>query len=503
MSRPTDAALSYGEAAGRWVLAAAVLGSSVAFLDATVVNIALPAIGKDLDAGVTGLTWTVNAYALTLAAFVLVGGSLGDRHGRRRMFLIGVGWFGVASLGCAAAQNIATLVTFRALQGFGGALLTPGALAILQASFRAEDRSRAIGAWSGLAGIAGAVGPLLGGWLVDAASWRWIFLVNVPVVVVAFLIAARHVPESRAPGSGGRLDAAGACLAAVGLGALTYALTAWSARGFGSVEVRVGLGLGLVALAAFVVREWTAAEPMLPLDVFTAPRFTATNLVTFCVYAALGGVFFWLVITLQVVSRWDALTAGLSLLPVTVLMLLFSPRAGMLGDRLGPRIPMTAGPLLAAVGVGLLTRIGPHASYLADVLGPITLLGVGLTLTVTPLTATVLGAVEDARAGLASGVNNAVARTGGLLLVALLPTLTGLGADGFAAPAVLGPAFRTAMLVCAALLALGGLLAGLTIGPPAPPRGSPDRPVSARRHCAVDAPPPALAPGRFRRPGPY
>ncbi|HEX6247465.1 MAG TPA: MFS transporter [Nocardioidaceae bacterium] len=480
--------LGYGEPAGRWVLAATVLGSSVAFLDATVVNIALPAIGSDLDAGVSGLTWTVNAYTLTLAAFVLVGGSLGDRYGRRRVFMVGAAWFGVASLVCALATSVGILVAFRALQGVGAALLTPGALAILQATFRAEDRSRAIGAWSGLAGITGAVGPFLGGWLVEVGSWRWIFLLNLPVVVAVLAIAARHVPESRDDAATGRLDLGGAALAAVGLGSLTYGLAAWSEQGLAAVAVQVGIGLGLVALAAFVAWEARTARPMLPLDIFAAPRFGVTNLVTFLVYAALGGVFFWLVVTLQVVSGWSPLTAGLSLLPVTVLMLLFSPRAGVVGDRLGPRIPMTVGPLLGALGVALLARVGPDASYLTDVVVPTTLLGAGLTLTVTPLTATVLGALEEERAGLASGVNNAVARTGGLLLVAVLPAVTGLGAGGFGDPVALEPAFRTAMLVCAALLAVGGLVAAVTIRPlPKPSRE--EGPACPRRHCAVDATP--------------
>ena len=492
MSAQPGAGLRYGERAGRWVLAATVLGSSVAFLDATVVNIAIPAIGADLGAGVTGLTWTVNAYTLTLAAFVLVGGSLGDRFGRRRVFMVGVAWFGLASLACGLAVDIGMLVAFRGLQGVGAALLTPGALALLQATFRAEDRSRAIGAWSGLAGIAGAVGPFLGGWLVDVASWRWIFLLNLPVVVAVLAIAARHVPESRAGSPVGPLDLPGAALAAAGLGAVTFGLSAWSEQGAGGVAVRAALVSGLVALAGFVVRERLTAAPMLPLEVFAVPRFAVTNLVTFLVYAALGGVFFWLVVTLQVVAGWSPLTAGLSLLPVTVLMLLFSPRAGALGDRLGPRIPMTVGPLLAAVGVGLLTGVGPEASLLVDVLGPVTLLGVGLTVTVAPLTATVLGAVEEERAGLASGVNNAVARTGGLLLVAVLPALTGLGTDGFADPAALGPAFASAMVICAGLLALGGVVAAVAVRPVrAPPPGR-DQAACPARHCAVDTSPVGL-----------
>ena len=366
--QPTPGGLAYGEPAGRWVLAAAVLGSAVAFLDMTVVNVALPAIREDLGAGVAGLTWIVNAYTLTLAAFVLVGGSLGDRYGRRRVFLIGAAWFGAASLACAVATDIRMLIVFRALQGVGAALLTPGSLAILQTTFRREDRSRAIGAWSGLAGIAGAVGPFLGGWIVELASWRWIFLINVPVVLVVLAIASRHVPESRDPAEAAPLDLPGAVLAAGGLGALTYGLSLSAEQGLGSLQVQLGLGLGVLALGGFVVRERTTRHPMLPLGLFRIPRFGLTNLVTFLVYAALGGVFFWLVVTLQVVAGWGPLQAGLALLPVTVLMLLFSPRAGRFGDRVGPRVPLTLGPLVAAAGVALLSRVEADATYLLDVL---------------------------------------------------------------------------------------------------------------------------------------
>jgi MFS family permease len=489
MAGDSEAGVRYGEAAGRWVLAATVLGSSVAFLDATVVNIALPTIGRDLGAGASGLTWTVNAYTLTLAAFVLVAGSLGDRFGRRRVFRVGGVWFGVASLVGAVATGIGMLVAFRALQGVGGALITPGSLAILQATFRAEDRARALGAWSGLAGIAGAVGPFLGGWLVEAASWRWIFLINVPVVVAVVVISARHVPESRDLSAAGGPRQRDRGRAAEGQSAQRCVDLGGRRLVKKSLTAQAALVLGVLALAVFLVWERRTAAPMLPLGVFAAPRFSATNLVTFVVYAALGGVFFWLVITLQVVSGWSPLTAGLSLLPVTILMLFFSPRAGVLGDRLGPRVPMTVGPLVAAVGVALLMRVGPDASALADVVLPVTLLGVGLTITVAPLTATVLAAVPAEQAGLASGVNNAVARTGGLVLVAVLPAVTGLGGRGFAEPAELQPAFRTAMAICAALLALGAVVAAFGLRRAPAPSTLEKGPAAARRHCAVDAPP--------------
>lgn len=477
--------IAFGEPRARWVLAATVLGSGLALIDATVVNIALPAIGRDLGSGLAGLTWTVNAYTLTLASFILLGGSLGDRLGRRRVFMTGVAWFAVASALCGAAPSIETLVAARALQGVGGALLTPGSLAILQASFRSEDRARAIGAWSGLGGIAAAVGPFLGGWLVQATSWRWVFLVNLPVAAAVLLIARRHVPESLDPGASPRTDAAGAALVAVGLGALTYGLVSWPAAGPGAPRVVAGIAVGVLVLTAFLLRERAAAYPMLPLGLFGSRLFSTVNVVTFAVYAALGGVFLWLVVTLQVVAGFSPTAAGVSLLPVTLVMLALSARVGALGQRIGPRLPMTVGPLVSAVGVLGLLRIGPGSGYLVDVLAPVVVFGLGLALTVAPLTASVLSAVPESRAGLASGVNNAVARTAGLVAVAVLPVVTGLGADGFQDAAALEPAFRVAMLVCAGLLAAGGVLAFLFVRVPPALTEQP----SARRHCAVDAPP--------------
>jgi EmrB/QacA subfamily drug resistance transporter len=370
--------LRYETAAGRWVLLATVLGSSLAFIDATVVNIALPAIGHDLDSDAAGLQWTVNGYGLSLAALILLGGSLGDRYGRKRVFLIGVGWFAAASLLCGIAPNVEMLIGARVLQGIGGALLTPGALAILEASFVRADRSRAIGAWSGLGGIGGALGPFLGGWLLEMANWRLIFLINVPLALVVMGVTVRHVPESSNPAAVRELDLAGVLTGALGLGGLTYGFTAWPEHGPGSSAVLVPLLVGVLGMLAFVLVERRSAHPMLPLGVFRSAAFTGANLVTFLVYAATGGVFFLVVLNLQVVAGYPPLEAGIALLPVTALMLLLSARAGALGQRIGPRIPMTVGPLVCAVALLLLSRIGPDASYPVHVLPAAIVLGFGL-----------------------------------------------------------------------------------------------------------------------------
>jgi EmrB/QacA subfamily drug resistance transporter len=486
--------LAYGEPAARWVLLATVLGSSLTFVDATVVNIALPAIGKDLGAGLSALTWTVNSYTLTLACLILLGGSLGDRLGRRRVFIIGVAWFATASMLCGLAPNIQTLVAARALQGIGGALLIPGSLAILQASFRPADRARAIGAWSGLAGVAGATGPFIGGWLIGVTSWRWIFLINVPIAVTVVIVAGRHVPESSDPAASHHIDFTGAALAALGLAALTYGLIAWPVRGLSSPAVWGPVATAVVALTAFLFWEARATEPMLPLGIFSSRVFSATNAVTFVVYAALSGVFFWLVLTLQLVVGFTPLAAGVSLLPMTLIMLAFSARAGALSTRIGPRIPMTAGPILAALGVAALARIGPGASYLRDVLPAVTVFGSGLTLTVAPLTATALGSAPGNHSGLASGVNNAVARIGGLLAVAVLPIAAGISGRSYADPAVLEPAFHMVIRVCVALLVTGGLLAAAFVRTPEPSPGEAHEPQARTPEpilhcCPVDGPP--------------
>jgi EmrB/QacA subfamily drug resistance transporter len=479
----------YAEAAGRWVLFATVLGSGLTFLDATVVNIALPRIGDDFDAGAAALQWTVNGYTLSLAALILLGGSLGDRFGRRRMFVVGTAWFAVASLLCGIAPNVETLIAARVLQGVGGALLTPGSLAILEASFESDDRAKAIGAWSGMAGVAGAIGPFLGGWLIEAASWRLVFLINVPLAALVIWVALRHVPESSNPAAARRFDIAGLATGAAGLAGLTYGFTAWAADGPGSPAVLVALAVGVGGLAAFLLVERRSREPMLPLELFTIRPFTAANLVTFAVYAALGGVFFLVVLNLQVVAGYNPLAAGTALLPVTALMLVLSARAGALGQRIGARVPMTAGPLACAGALLLLSRVGADVTYLVDVLPAAILLGLGLSLTVAPLTATALGSVPERHAGIASGVNNAVARAAGLLAVATLPLAAGIGTGSLTDAGDLAPVYRNAMLICAGLLALGAVAAAALV--PARARREPASRVPV--HCGVTGPAPHVA----------
>ncbi|GAA1990244.1 MFS transporter [Kitasatospora viridis] len=471
-------------AQGRWVVLAAALGSGMAMLDGTVVNVALPHIGAELGASLASLQWTVNAYLLTLAGLILLGGSLGDRYGRRRVFLIGVVWFAAASGLCAIAPTVGVLIAARALQGIGGALLTPGSLALLQATFHPDDRSAAVGAWSGLGGVATAVGPLLGGWLVSGPGWRWIFVLNLPLAVVVVLLTVRHVPESRDDEATGRFDVPGAVLAALALGGVTYALTD-AAEGF-SAAVAVSALAGVLLAVAFVVVERRAAEPMLPLGLFSSRLFTVVNLVTLGIYGALGGIFFYLQVQLQTVAGFSPLVAGVAFAPVTLLMLLFSAGAGRLATRLGPRLPLTLGPLIAAAGVLLMLRIGSHASYWADVLPAAVLFGVGLTLLVAPLTATVLAAVEVRRAGIASGVNNAAARAAGLIAVAALPLLTGLSGDQYRVPSAVDSAFRTAVWICAGVLAGAGLLALATV-PGKAPEAAPE--PDATWYCQTTAPP--------------
>jgi EmrB/QacA subfamily drug resistance transporter len=448
-----------------------VLGSGLAFIDATVVNVALERIGTDFGADFTGLQWTVNAYTLTLAAFILLGGSLGDHFGRRRVFLVGVVWFACASLLCGLAPDIGTLIAARALQGVGGALLTPGSLALISASFRGPDRAAAIGAWSGLGGIAGAIGPFLGGWLVEW-NWRTVFLINLPLAALIVVIALRHVPESRDTESAPGLDVAGTVVGAVGLGALTYGLTGLGERGPDPLLL-AAVGLGVLALVGFVLVERRSPHPLVPPRLFANATFSAANAATLLVYGALGVVFVLLVLQLQVVAGFTPLAAGTALLPVTVIMLVFSARAGALAGRIGPRLPMTLGPLVSAAGLLLLLRVDATASWLVDVLPAVTVFGAGLTLTVAPLTSTVLDAAPDRFAGAASGVNNAVARAAGLLAVAVVPGLAGIRGEVYTDPVAFAAGFRTAMMISAGLLVAAAVVAFVLLRRP-------------RRECAPD-----------------
>jgi EmrB/QacA subfamily drug resistance transporter len=453
-----------GEASGRWVVLATVLGSAVVMVTGTVVNVALPAIGEDLGAGVSGRQWVVTSYLLTLSALILLGGSLGDRYGRRRTFVIGVVGFAATSVACALAPSLPLLVAARVAQGAAGALLTPGSLSIIQASFAPADRARAIGLWSALGGIGAAVGPLVGGLLIDLLSWRWIFLINLPLGALVVL-AARHIPESRGGAARGRLDLSGALLSVASLGGLTFAVIEAPGRGLTAPPVAAALVGGLLAGAAFAVVERRRANPMLPPGIFASHQFTSANVLTFVVYAALGGVFFLLVQHLQIVLGYSATAAGAATLPITGLLLVLSERAGAVAQRIGPRIPLTAGPALLAVGMVLLGGIDAGDPYLGVVLPAVVVFGLGLSATVAPVTATVLAAAPDAHAGVASGVNNAVSRVAQLLAVAVLPVAAGLGGDlsGDISAARFDDGFTTAMRIAAALAALGAVQAWLTI----------------------------------------
>ena len=487
--------VAYGSREGRGILTATIVASGVAFLDMTIVNVALPSIGRSLGAGLAGLQWTVDAYLLTLTAFLLPGGALGDRVGRRRVFVVGLVSFAVASALCGLAPGPRGLVLARAVQGLAAALLVPGSLAILRASFRPEDAGRAVGTWAGLSGVATAVGPLAGGWLAEAVSWRAIFFVNAPLAAVALRAALRSVPESRDPGRG-RVDVLGAALAAAGLGGIVVALIEGGAHG-GTV-VWIAGGAGVAALAAFLLVEARRTDPMLPLSLFGARTFSAVNAVTLAVYFALGGALFLAVLQLQVGAGWSPLAAGAALTPVTLLVLVLSPPAGRLCARSGPRRLLVAGPLVCAVGLALLGRVGAGAGYARDVLPGVAALGVGLGLTVAPLTTAVLVAAPAERAGIASAVNNAVARLAGLLAVAALPLAGGISAAQLA-QGTLGAGYRRAMLLAAAVAALGGAVAAATLGATDAPRrralgapaGAPPAPRPAPRGRT---PPPPRAP---------
>lgn len=442
----------------RRVLAVSVLGSAMAFLDATVVNVALPSIADDLAADVRGLQWVLDGYLVTLTALLLLGGSLGDRYGRRRVFLAGIAGFTAASVLCGLAPTTELLVAARALQGVGAALLVPESLALLSATVAYEERGRWIGAWSGLTGAASAVGPFVGGWLVDAASWRWVFFINVPIGALVAVLAP-GVPESRDPQAPEHLDLRGAALATGGLaalaGGLIHAGEGWSVAAVGVATA------GAALLVVFAVHERRVPEPMLPPRLFRSRQFAGANLVTLAVYTGLGGAFFLVVVNLQVALEYSALEAGLAMLPVTGLLVALSTPAGAFASRFGPRLPMTAGPLIVAAGLVLLGEIGPSDSYVSAILPAATVFGFGLAVTVAPLTAAVLAAVDDDHLGVGSATNNAAARLAGLLAVAVLPAVAGVALDAPEGSSL--PGYRAAMRIAAGLCVVGAAVAFATI----------------------------------------
>jgi EmrB/QacA subfamily drug resistance transporter len=482
------AGLRYSSGPGRWVLLATVLGSALASIDATVVGIALPAIGHDFHSSLATLQWVVTAYTLTLAGLLLFAGALGDKYGRKRIFVFGVAWFAVASLLCGIAPDSPFLIAARAVQGIGAALLTPGSLAIIEASFAPEDRGRAIGAWSGLSGVGSAIGPFLGGWLIQAVSWRLIFVINLPLAVLVVAVSLRHVPESRDPDATGPVDIVGGLLATLGLIGLTYGLIEGPTAGWTSPVPLTALIAGVLLLAAFVVWEARSPAPMMPLSLFSSAQFNAANVVTFAVYGALGGALFLLPIQLIQVSGYTPLQAGISLLPITLIMLALSARSGALAARIGPRLQMTVGPLVIAAGLALFVRIGHSGNYLTEVLPAMLVFGFGLAINVAPLTATVLAAVPAEHAGMASAVNNDVARAASLIAVAVFPAAAGLTGASYLHPVKFSAGFHTASLIAAGLCVAGAAVAAAFIRNPRK-AAVPAAPAQCPLSCGLDAPP--------------
>lgn len=466
---------------GRLALTASVLASATAMLDATVVNVALPHIAADLDADVADLQWVITGYLLALASCILLGGAAGDRWGTKRVFLIGAAWFGVASLVCGLAPTLPLLVAARVFQGIGAALLTPTSLALLQSSYVKGDRARAVGAWSGLGGLAGALGPFVGGVVVDGPGWRWAFLLSVPLLIGAAL-AATAIPETDHADHHGHFDGFGAALAVLTLAPLTWVLTEAPDRGWADATVIGALAVSAGALVAFLHRLRHTEAPLVPPRLFRSRDFTVLNLATFALYAALAAEFFLVAYQLQVGVGWDALAAGSALLPATLLMLVGSSRSGALAARIGPRWQLIAGPLLVAVGAVMLSGVGPGADWLTDVAPGAIVFGLGLTAFVAPLTATVMGSVDEAHVSTGSGVNNAVARTGGLVAVAFVPSAAGLASA--IGPDAVTDAYRTGMWIVAGFAAIGALVSAVGL------RGRTTQRESAReRICPIDGTP--------------
>ena len=416
-SRPATAPCP--KSSGRWVLVATILASSMAFIDGTVVNVALPALQANLNATIMDVQWVIEAYSLLLAALLLVGGSLGDHYGRRRVFLAGVALFAVASAWCGLAANIGQLIVARAAQGLGAALLVPGSLAIISSSFPVNERGRAIGTWSGFSAITTAIGPVMGGWLIEHVSWRAVFFINVPIALLVILISLRSVPESSDRESAG-LDWLGAIVGALGLGALVYGLIESSRLGFDDRSVLVALVAAAVLLGLFLMIETRVSNPMLPLALFRSRTFTGANLLTFLLYGALGGTLFFLPLNLIQVQHYSATAAGAVFLPFVLIIFLLSRWAGGLVESYGPKIPLVVGPLIAALGFALFMLPGANAGYWQNFFPAVVVLGTGMAVSIAPLTTTVMNSITENRVGIASGVNNAVSRAAGLLAIAVL-----------------------------------------------------------------------------------
>jgi EmrB/QacA subfamily drug resistance transporter len=459
--------LKLHSAAGRWMVAGSVLGSGAVFLESSVVNVALPAIARDFHVGVIGLQWVINGYLLTLSALMLLGGALGDRFGRPRVFTIGCVAFALASAGCALAPELAALVALRVVQGAAGALLVPNSLAMLDTAFDGEERGAAIGQWAAWSSVSTAAGPFAGGWLVDALSWRWVFSAVILFALAAAVLVMRHIASGQVKdsgkGSAPRIDYLGAALGTLALAGIVGALMAGPALGFPDWRVvTAGIG-GVVFMGAFILAERRVSHPILPLSIFRSRQFSGVNATTFLVYGALSGLFFLLMPQLQSNLKYSALRAGAALTPANVIMLALSPIAGRMSARIGARVLMTVGASIAAAGMVLFARVQPGASYVKTILPATIIFGSGLSLLVAPLTSAVLSAVKESETGIASGINNAVARLAGLISTAALPLAAGIGGSAKLEGAAYAAGYARAMLISAGLCAVGAVVAFATV----------------------------------------